>query len=341
MRGFGSDNHAGIHPEIFEALNESNVDHAPSYGTDTWSEKAEHEFQKLFNTPCEVFFVFNGTAANVLALQSMVQSYQGVLCSDRCHLMEDECGAPEFFTRAKMISVACTDGKITIADLEEKMTRLGDQHSSQPKALSLTQPTEFGTCYSLEELKSLCGWAKSKGLFIHIDGARIANAVVSQRSTFQDMFTDLGVDVVSFGGTKNGLCYGEAVVFLNPKLAENFKYIRKQGAQLPSKSRFIAAQFSAYLNDNLWRKIAQHSLLMAQKLREKVLPLNDTFPITRPTESNAVFLKIPKGLIKKIRERTFFYVWDEKTFECRLMMSWDTTDEDISNLVEALQQATP
>jgi threonine aldolase len=328
-RGFGSDNHSGIQPDILKALLAANEGHAPSYGTDSWSERAIELFKKEFGPQTEVFFVFNGTAANVLSLRALLAPYQSVLCSDLAHLNVDECGAPEFFAGCKILDLPSRQGKLNLETLQNALTRRGDQHASQAKVLSLTQPTELGTCYSISEIRALTHWAHSENLWVHMDGARLANAAYFLGVTFKELTTDLGVDVVSFGGTKNGLMMGEAVLFLNPRLAENFKYIRKQSAQLPSKTRFIAAQFEAYLNeDRLWQRIAGHSCDMAEKL---YLGLKDikSLEITAPRQSNAVFARIPKSWVKQLRDHFFFYVWDEKTFECRLMTSWDTTESDI------------
>lgn len=310
-RGFGSDNHSGIAPEMLQALIEANQFHAPSYGTDDWSLKAEEIFKTHFGTQSQVFFVFNGTAANVLALRSLVKPYQSVLVSDLSHLNVDECGAPEFFTGAKLLSLQSHQGKISLADLKASLIRRGDQHYSQVRALSLTQPTELGTCYSLKELKEIIDWAHLEKILVHLDGARLANAAVSLGVSLKELTTDLKVDVVSFGGTKNGLLFGEAVVFLNPTLAEDFKYIRKQSAQLPSKTRFLAAQFAAYLQNEVWKKLATHSCEMAERLHQalKVIP---QLEITAPRQSNAVFVKIPKSWVQSLRKEYFFYVWDEK-----------------------------
>jgi threonine aldolase len=331
-RGFGSDNHSGVHPVIFESLQAANTGHAPSYGTDEWSERAQKLFQKHFGAQSQSFFVFNGTAANVLSLRALLAPYQSVLCSDLSHIQVDECGAPEFFAGCKLKTLESVQGRISLASLKEALIRRGDQHFSQAKVVSLTQPTELGTCYSLQEVQEIVDWAHSEKLWVHIDGSRLSNAAFSLGVSFQQLTTDLGVDVVSFGGTKNGLMMGEAVVFLNPTLAENFKYIRKQSAQLPSKTRFIAAQFEAYFSNDLWKEIARHSCEMAELLFQGLREIPE-LEITAPRQSNAVFVKIPKTWFKILRERTFFYVWDEKTFECRLMTSWDTTADDIKEFV--------
>lgn len=338
FRGFGSDNHSGIHPQIFAALEKANEGHAPSYGTDLWSERALALFRKEFGASCQVFFVFNGTAANVVSLRALLAPYESVLCADVSHLHQDECGAPEFFAGCKLQILPTLEGKLSLSSLKEALIRRGDQHVSQPRVVSLTQPTELGTCYSLQEIEDITKWAHQEGLWVHIDGSRLANAAVYLRTSFQELTTLRGVDVVSFGGTKNGLMMGEAVLFLNPQLAKNFKYIRKQSAQLPSKTRFLAAQFEAYLSQELWRHIASHACEMAEQLYQGLLAISE-FKITNPRQSNAVFVKIPQEYVKLLREKYFFYVWDEKTFECRLMTSWDTTSSDIHgflNLSQAL-----
>lgn len=336
-RGFGSDNHAGVHPQILKSLIEANSLHAPSYGTDDLSDQALAEFKKHFGHEVQTFFVFNGTAANVLALKPLTASFQGVFCSDTAHIHVDECGAPEFFLGSKIIPLKSQDGKIIFEELEKNYIRRGDQHHSQPQVLSITQPTELGTLYSIEELQRLITWAKSKNFYVHIDGARLSNAVAVLGTTFKQLTFDLGVDVVSFGGTKNGFMMGEAVIFRNKELARNFKFIRKQAGQLPSKTRFIACQFVEYLKDELWKDIAIHSHQMALYLYESCKDIPQIEIRSRP-ESNAVFAKIPQAWVKPLREKYFFYVWDESTFECRWMMSWDTQKSDIDGFVKLLKE---
>lgn len=336
-RGFGSDNHAGIHPEILKSLSLANDEHAPSYGTDDWTEKSITEFRKHFGQEAQVFFVFNGTAANVTALRAMTKPYQSVFCSDVAHINVDECGAPEQMAGCKLIPIPSHNGKISADDIEKAFVRRGDQHYSQTQVLSLTQPTELGTVYSVEELKKLISWAKDKKLFIHIDGSRLANAAVYLQKSFKEITVDLGVDVVSFGGTKNGLMMGEAVIFLNKTLAQDFKYIRKQSCQLPSKTRFVGCQFQTYLEKDLWKDIASHAHNMAVYLYESVCNIPQV-QIREKPQSNAVFAKIPSTWAKSLREKYFFYVWDEKTFECRWITSWDTQKEDIDGFTKLLKE---
>lgn len=336
MKGFGSDNHAPVHPLILDSIIRANLNHSPSYGTDEWSKKAIQLFKEHFGNESEVFFVFNGTGANVSALKTICQSFQATLCTDVSHIWVDECGAPEL-SACKLIPIPHQNGKLTVENLETFDIRKGDQHYIQNKCISITQPTELGTCYSLKEIQDICNWAKERKYFVHMDGARFANAVVELKTNFYEMTTAMGLDVVSFGGTKNGFLFGEAVVFLkkNENL-KNFKFIRKQLCQLPSKTRFIACQFEAYLQDFLWKDIALHSCDMAEKLKNSLSQFTE-IEITQKRQSNAVFAKIPQKWIKPLREKIFFYVWDEHTFECRLMTSWDTSEDEINQLVKEIQ----
>lgn len=334
MRGFGSDNHAGVHPILMKAISAANADHAPSYGTDEWSARAKTIFKEHFGPKAETHFVFNGTGANVTALRSMILPWQSCLVSSQSHLNVDECGAPDVFA-GKLISLPTTDGRLSLNQLQGALIRQGDQHFAQMRAVSLTQPSELGTCYSLAEIAAICDWAHKNQLYVHVDGARLANAVASLKTTFSEMILQTGVDIVSLGGTKNGLMMGEAVIILNPALQSQFSYIRKQSMQLPSKTRYIAAQFETYLGTELWKEIANHSLAMAKLLRESVEGV-DSVKITQPTESNAVFACIPKPWVSQLREKYFFYVWDAASTECRWMTSWDTASEDILGFANAM-----
>lgn len=340
MKGFGSDNHAGVHPGLLKAIIDCNKNHAPSYGTDEHSAAAIKTFRTLFGSHIEVFFVFNGTASNVLALRFLVERHESVFCSDISHLNVDECGAPEFFT-GKLIPLPQTLGKISLDTLKKSLIRKGDQHYSQTKVVSLTQPTELGTCYSLDEVREITDWAHHNKMFVHLDGARLTNALIELKCTFKEMTTDLGVDVVSFGGTKNGFMMGEAILILNPELVQSakhkMKYIRKQTAQLPSKTRFIAAQFEAYFTNRLYLEISSHSCAMAQRLYAGLSEIS-TVRITAPRQSNAVFVIIPKECIKHLKEKYFFYVWDENTLECRIMTSWDTQAAEVDDFIYQLKQ---
>lgn len=336
-RGFGSDNHAGVHPEILKSLAEINGGHMPSYGSDSATEECISKFRQLLKCPqAEVYFVFNGTAANVLSISQCLEPYESVVVTDVSHLNVDECAAPEAWGGIKLIPLPHRQGKIDLKDLELLTWRSGDQHYSQIRMISLTQPTELGTCYSLEEFREICNWAKTRNLMIHVDGARLANAVSFLQADFCQLLSENNVDVVSFGGTKNGLLGGEAIVFLNPERARGFKFLRKQNGQLPSKTRFFAAQFERYFKEDLWKEIATHSHQMAKKLAAGLKDLG--FEIAYPIESNAVFVKFPQATVKQLRKNFFFYVWDEKSFLCRLMTSFDTKTEDIEAFLEECRQ---
>lgn len=339
MKGFGSDNHAGVHPELLKAILAANSAHAPSYGTDDYSEKAIDKFKEHFGPQTEVFFVFNGTAANVLSLRFLAERHESILCSDVSHLNLDECGAPEFFA-GKLVTVKTIEGKMSLSDLKASLVRRGDQHYTQSRVVSLTQPTELGTCYSLLEIREICEWAHTEGMRVHMDGARLTNALIHLNCNFKEMTTDLGVDVVSFGGTKNGFMMGEAILVLSPELnsaaKKKLKYIRKQAAQLPSKTRFISCQFNRYLTEGLYTQIAAHSCAMAERLYQGVLKVPQA-KITAARQSNAVFVTVPKPWVKQLKEKYFFYVWNETTFECRLMTSWDTEPSEIDGFTAILK----
>lgn len=322
-----------------KALNDCNAGHVPSYGSDPWSEKAVKIFRAHFGAQAEVFFVFNGTAANMLCLRALTLPGQAVLCSDVAHIHADESAGPEFFIQGKLRPVPSVNGKITINALEEEWIRRGDVHYAQASVLSITQPTEMGTVYSVAEVQALVEWAHARGVHVHMDGSRIGVAAESLGVPFRAFTTDVGVDMVSFGGTKNGMMGGEAVLALNPKLGRHLSVLRKQAGQLPSKSRYLAASFIAYLENDLHRRIARHAIDLAQRLAEGLRGVPGV-EITEPVQANAVFAKIPRDLYKKWREDFFFYVWDEKTWECRLMLSWDSTAEDVDDFIRRGKEHT-
>lgn len=331
MKSFGSDNHSGIAPEILRAIAEANSEHVEAYGNDPYTQKAEEDFCKLFNRKVEVFFVFNGTGANILSLSSGMNSYNSILCASTAHINVDECGAPEKQLSAKVISIPTSNGKLTPELVKPHLHGFGFEHHSQPKFISITQATELGTLYTVDEIRALSELAHSHNMFLHMDGARIANAVVSSGVDITEMTS--GVDVLSFGGTKNGMMCGEAVVVLNDSLGEALKYQRKQAMQLYSKMRFISAQFSEYLRDDLWLRLASNSNRMAKLLGEGV---SKYFPLTQKVEANEVFVKIPKVLYEELLKEYFFYVWDEENDEVRFVCSFDTTEEDVEALVRAI-----
>jgi len=334
-RGFASDNNAGVHPEILRALERVNEGHVIAYGDDPYTARSMELMRKIFGGESEIFFVFTGTAANVLGLGSMTQPYHAVICPDTSHIHVDECGAPEKFTGCKLLDVGTPDGKLTVEYIAGQMHGIGFEHHVQPRVVSVTQSTEMGTLYTAAEIREIADYAHDHGMLVHMDGARISNAAAALGCEFYDITGGAGVDVLSFGGTKNGLMYGEAVVFFDKTLCTDFKYRRKQGMQLTSKMRYIAAQFEAYLEGDLWRKNALHANRMAQKLYQAVSSIPGV-EITQKVEANAVFAKIPSRLIPVLQEQYFFYVWDESTSEVRWMCSFDTEEADIEGFAKLL-----
>lgn len=330
---FASDNYAGIHPEIMDAIIKANPGHAGSYGNDDFTKHATSKFKSLFDQTVEVFFVYNGTGANVLSLSAMTQSFHSIICSDLAHINVDESTAPEKFLGCKLISIPTQDGKIYPAQVEAKIMRVGDQHHPQAKVVSISQTTEYGTVYSIEEVKALSAVCKKYHLLLHMDGSRISNATVSLGKNFREFTLDAGVDVLSFGGTKNGMMFGEAVVFLNPSLADQFSFVRKQGMQLHSKMRYISAQFVALLSNDLWKRNATQANRMAKRLEAGLL----NFPqikITQSVDANGIFAIVPPSAIPILQQSGFFYVWNEVLSEVRLMCSWDTKEEDVDGFLK-------
>src|SRR2546423_3340685 len=336
-RGFASDNNAGVHPRVMDALRAANDGHVVAYGDDVYTEAATAKFREQFGAEVEVFFVFGGTGANVLGLSAVAQSFQAVVCAETAHVNVDECGAPEKFAGCKLLALATPDGKLKPEQIEPLLAREGDQHHVQPRVVSVSQATELGTVYTIEELRSLAEFAHARGMLLHVDGARLANAAAHLGVSLRELTAEAGVDVLSFGGTKNGIMYGEAVVFFDPSLASDFKFVRKQGAQLPSKMRFIAAQFNALFTEDLWLQNASHSNRMARLLADELRQIPQ-IEITQPVESNAVFAVVPRGRVAGIQERFFFYVWNEQSCEVRLMCSFDTTEEDVHDFVGVVRE---
>ncbi len=326
-RSFASDNNAGVHREVMEAVARANEGHVVGYGDDPYTESAAAKFREHFGNDVEVFFVFNGTAANVLGLKALTQSYHAVICTEAAHIYTDECGAPEKFTGCKLLPIVAPDGKLTVESIKSAYHGIGDQHHVQAKVVAITQATEMGTVYKPEEIRAIAGFAHDNNMFVHMDGARIANAAVSLGLSLRQATRDLGVDVLSFGGTKNGLMGGEAVVFFRNELAHDFKFLRKQGMQLNSKMRFVAAQFEALLSNDLWAKSARHANAMA-KILESEMRNKKGVEVVYPVEANGVFARIPHAAIAELQERYFFYVWNEERSVVRWMCSFDTTEED-------------
>ena len=336
-RSFASDNNAGVHPDILKAIKAANEGHVIAYGGDAITARAVKQFNKHFGRDIAVYFVFGGTGANVLGLKAITQSFQTIICAETAHVHVDECGAPENFTGCKLVLVPTPDGKLRVEQIKPLLYGVGVEHHVQPGVISVSQATEMGTVYTKKELKTLAAFAHDNGMWLHVDGARIANAAVSLGATLKEITADVGVDVLSFGGTKNGMMYGEAVVFFDQELAADFKYIRKQGMQLPSKMRFIAAQFECLLAGNLWRRNATHANRMAQILGGELAKLSQV-KITQPVETNGVFATIPRKYIPALQKKYFFYVWDEEISEVRLMASFDTSEEDIRDFVKFVRK---
>ncbi len=336
IRGFASDNNSGIHPEILKAIETANTGHAVGYGDDPYTEKAKMLFKKEFGEETEIFFTLTGTGANILSIQSVCQSFNAILCTETAHIHTDECGAPEKFTGSKLIPIPSGNGKVSPSELLKKLHGFGVEHHSQPGLLSISQVTEMGTVYTTVEIRELAAIVHNYGMYLHMDGARISNAAVALGQNFRAFTKDAGVDVLSFGGTKNGLMLGEAVLIFNPELAKNTKYFRKQAAQLFSKMRFISTQFIPYLEDEIWKKNAAHANKMAQMLAGMVSGIK-AIKVTQKVEANGIFAILPKEVIPLIRQEYFFYDWDEFKGEVRWMTSFDTTEEDICNLVSLLK----
>jgi len=337
-RSFASDNNAGVHPQVLEAIARANQGHVVAYGADPYTRSAVAKFEEHFGDGIDVFFSFNGTGANVLGLQALTRPYNAVLCSDYAHIYCDECGAPEKHTGCKLIPLPHQDGKITVDQVRHAYHGIGDQHHVQAKVISITQCTEMGTVYQPDEIRALAKFAHEHDMFLHVDGARIANAAASLGQTLRQATRDLGVDVLSFGGTKNGIMGGEAVVFFDPALSKDFLFWRKQGMQLASKMRFIAVQFEALLTDDLWRRSAEHANKMARLLEGEVRKIPQVRVVWK-VEANGVFAQIPRHAIERIKERYFFYPWIEEECIVRWMCSFDTTEEDVREFAMAVAEA--
>lgn len=341
-RGFASDNASGAHPEVVAAIEAANHGHVTAYGDDPYSARARAAFRAHFGEAADAFLVFNGTGANVLALQAMTNPYEAVICAETAHLHVDECGAPERIAGVKLLPVATLDGKLTPDLAASRVERVGDQHAVQPRVISISESTELGTVYRPDEIRALADFAHEREMFLHMDGARIANAAAALGLPLRALATDAGVDALSFGGTKNGLLLGDAVVVMRPELADGFAYVRKQSLQLASKMRFLGAQFTALLEGDLWRRNAEHANAMAGRLAAAVEAIEGVV-LAQPVEANAVFANLPGEAIARLRAElpgeNPFYVWDPDAGTVRLMCSWDTQGEDVEGFAEALREA--
>jgi threonine aldolase len=339
-RQFASDNYAGICPEAFDAMVQANQGHEVSYGDDTWTTKASNLIRDVFETNCEVFFVFNGTSANSLSLASLCQSYHSILCHEQAHVETSECGAPEFFANGtKVLLLPGADGKIDSKAIDAAVNKRTDIHYPKPRALSLTQATEVGTVYSVEELRALADVARHFDLRVHMDGARFANAVAALGVAPKEITWQAGVDVLCFGGSKNGIALGEAVVFFNLELAREFDYRCKQGGQLASKMRFLSAPWVGMLQDGAWLRYAQHSNAMAQRLDAAIRRLPQV-KIAHPVQTNTVFAALPDEIVQGMYERGWKFYTHVSQDNARLMCSWDTTPEDVDKFAADLAALT-
>lgn len=336
-RTFASDNYAGVHPAILEALVRANEGHAPSYGSDEYTERATERFKALFGADVEAFFVYNGTGANVSALSAITRPFHAIICAELAHINVDESTAPEHFTGCKILPIPTEDGKLYPNQIEGRIQRIGDQHHAQARVISISQCTEYGTVYTVDEVRAIADTARRHNLLLHMDGARISNAAVALDAPFRAFTGDAGVDVLSFGGTKNGLMFGEAVLFFNADLASEFRFIRKQAMQLHSKMRFIGAQFERLLTDDLWAVNARHANHMAHELAARIRKING-LRISRKVEANSVFVIMPPAVAAEMQKDYFFYPWNEKIDEYRLMCAFDTTLEDVEEFTRRLAE---
>jgi threonine aldolase len=341
-RGFASDNNSGAHPDVLAALAAANDGHVVAYGDDEYTAATRERFRRHFGDQAEPFLVFNGTGANVAAIDALTRPQEAVICTEVAHMHVDECGAPERLAGAKLLTVPTENGKLSAGDVRRWEDGRGDEHRVQPRVVSITQASELGTVYTLEETRAIADAAHELEMYVHLDGARLANAAASLAVPLRTLTTDAGVDAVSFGGTKNGLLLGDAVVFLRPGLAETFLYTRKQLGQLASKMRFISVQFDALLEGDLWRSNAAHANAMARRLADAVIGI-DGADLAHPVEANGVFVTLPASAIGRLRDALPadlpFYVWDEAAGTIRLMCSWDTTEEDVDGIADALAGA--
>ena len=335
-RSFASDNNAGVHPEVLKALQEANKGHVIGYGDDPYTERAIQKIKSVFGVNTQVAFVYGGTGANILGLNALVQSYHSIVCSQTAHIYVDECGAPEKVIGCALRALETPDGKLTPEIIKPVLTGFDFEHHSQPKVISISQPTEMGTVYTAEEILALRELADRYNMYLHMDGARLANAAAALGVSLAAISVDAGVDVLSFGGTKNGLMFGEAVLFFRESLFDNVKYLRKQNMQLHSKMRFISCQFEALLTNELWLRNAENANKMARLLAECTAGLPGV-RLTQKVETNAVFVQLEPRVIRALRERYFFYDWNVEKNEVRWMCAFDTTAEDVERFTATLE----
>jgi threonine aldolase len=335
VKAFASDNYASAHPDVLAAMARANDGHAISYGADPWTARALEVLRGHFGDQSESLLVFNGSGANIVSIRAVCRPWEAVICADTAHVNVDEGGAPERVAGVKLLTVATPDGKLTPDDVRARVTRVGDEHAVQARLVTITQSSEYGTRYTVEETRALSDTVHELGLALHMDGSRLSNAAAGLGCELGELVTETGVDVLSLGGTKNGMVLGEAVVFLNPALAEGAKYLRKQSLQLASKGRFLAAQFVAMFEGELWRSNAAHANAMAARLADRLTGIPGV-SITQRVQANAVFAAMPLRAADAVRAQWRFYTWDETKREERLMCSWDTTAEEVDAFADAL-----
>jgi len=337
MRSFASDNNSGVHPLIMDAMAKANSNHAVGYGDDPWTEAATQKLKEVFGETASPFFVFNGTGANSIALQAVTRSFHSIICTQTAHIYVDECGAPARMTGCTLTAVPTPDGKLTPALIRPHLHGFGVCHHPQPKAVYLSQTTELGTVYTIAEIRAIADLIHAHDMYLHVDGARLANACAYLNCSMKQLTVDAGVDILSFGGTKNGMMQGETVISFRPEITENMPFYRKQSAQLASKMRYLSAQFLPYLTDDLWLSNARHANRQAAKLVQ-ILKQYPQIKFTQPPETNQLFFTLPKDIAQKLSEKYFFYYWNEAQSEIRLVTSWDTTDEDIEKIGLTLKE---
>ncbi|MFB1045202.1 threonine aldolase family protein [Streptomyces chrestomyceticus] len=337
VRGFASDNYAGAHPEVLAALALANGGHQVAYGEDEYTEALQRTVRSHFGQTAEAFPVFNGTGANVVALQAMTDRWGAVICADTAHIHVDECGAPERVGGLKLLTVPTEDGKLTPELIDREAYGWDDEHRAMPQVVSITQNTELGTVYTPDEVRAICEHAHERNMLVHLDGSRIANAAASLDVPMRAFTNAVGVDVLSLGGTKNGALFGEAVVVINPDAVRAMKHVRKMSMQLASKMRFISVQLEALLTRDLWLRNARHANSMAQRLAAGVREV-DGVEILHPVQANAVFARLPHDVTERLQKRYRFYFWDEAAGDVRWMCSFDTTEEDVDGMLTALRE---
>ena len=336
-RSFASDNNSGVHNKILKAMQNANNGHVIGYGDDIYTRRAHEILKRHFGKNIEIYFVLTGTAANTLGLKVVTNSYNSIITAETAHINVDECGAPENYTGCKLLPVSTQNGKLTIADIEKHMHGFGFEHHSQPKIISITEATELGTVYTKAEIAEITEYAHQNNLLVHMDGARLCNAAVSLNCTLREITSEAGIDLLSFGISKNGAMFGEAIIFFNLNVEDYFKYYRKQGMQLISKMRYISVQFSEMLESNIWKENANHANKMAKLLARELADIPEV-KITQPVQTNGVFAIIPEKIIAKLKAKYFFYIWDEAKSEVRWMTSFDTKESDVMQFVKYLKK---